>query len=242
MGKRAWLLGLAAGLALAVVPAVRAAALTIDNGLGPPNPANVLDSEVTEPVEVRDVGCDTPIGVLCSVAGSPTTVEVAAGADLDSVDLRDTSLVRVTGGQMHNLWVDDSARATLQAGEITSDVVVRGSAQLIASGTATTAALFAEESGAVHWRDGQVGDVWGFGDGTVWISGGDVTGELFLHDSSRLQISGGSFAGFPDLVLAQQSRAVLSGGTFQALGLQVVDDAVLTVVGSGFTLDGGHVG
>lgn len=72
------------------VAPLTARGILIDNGLAPPNPANIIDESNSVPlggIDVRD-----------SAAGSPTIVEVVAGASVYGISTHGASKVTVNGG------------------------------------------------------------------------------------------------------------------------------------------------
>lgn len=97
----------------------------INNAAAPPASSNVidddsfdLDSELL--LLVRDLGC--PLfgepDSFCHLAGTPTTVEIAAGATVGDVTVLDTSNLLVTGGVVETLSSSQDAWVDITGGEV----------------------------------------------------------------------------------------------------------------------------
>jgi hypothetical protein len=135
------------------------APIVVDNGLAPPDPANVLDAS-DDPDEdwwiVRNVGCgmDDPIEHPCLAAGAPTAFELQAGRS-NSVDLRvfDSSSLDVVGAvngdliyaydaatltigsavqDLYAVWLYDTANATVDGSQV-GGVLAQGTSHISAT-------------------------------------------------------------------------------------------------------------
>ena len=87
-------------------------ALVINNGLAPPNPANVIDAANSFPedvVFVQNVGCNATVQVPpCFMPGDPTSVELVEGGSVGSaLEAFESSTVTMRGGR----WGPTSWRA-----------------------------------------------------------------------------------------------------------------------------------
>ena len=79
----------------------------INNGLAPPNPANVIDSGVPFPysgLSVQNVGCDINVEPVCSSPGAPTTVLVAGYLDWAAVRETSTLLYEGSGSNANGYY------------------------------------------------------------------------------------------------------------------------------------------
>jgi hypothetical protein len=109
----------------ATSPAARAAPILINNGLAPPNPANVIDDEThaTDSVHVRNTGCPPdgdPVTSPCPSPGNPTSVSLIRGASLItslSLHVYDTSVATIDGASVAGgLYARDSSEVTMNDG------------------------------------------------------------------------------------------------------------------------------
>jgi len=82
-----------------IVGALPASAIVvIHNGLAPPNPANVIASELDgEDVYVQNVGCDVTVEDPCASPGAATSVTFVTGNGPDSIHARETSTIILAG-------------------------------------------------------------------------------------------------------------------------------------------------
>ena len=176
--------------ALLVVFASPAAAIviTINNGLAPPAPGNVIDAANSYPADdvfVQNVGCDESAVSPCAAPGDPTSVAVIAGGAVGSLQAYQSSVVSMTGGSV----------AATRPGAIeafgTSTVTVGGGSVngVVDSSDLATITIF---GGAIG------GNLLAFDASSIVLSGGSV-GSIAAFDSSTITIAGTGFAvnGFP---------------------------------------------
>jgi len=174
-----------AGAASATVTCIDDGVLycVINNGLGPPEPENVIDDATyyDANVTVRNVGCPpgwpsgNP-GDPCPSPGGPTEVEVVEGGGSEVHNLRvfESSSVAVSGGYIHFLEARDSAIVTMTGG-------------------AVGGALYLYDSSTVTMSGGTVPGLAGGYSSTVTLSGGTVQGALQAYDSVSFTIAGANF-------------------------------------------------
>lgn len=194
-------------------------ALLINNGLAPPEPANVLTGMVSEMVVVRDLGCAQASHLSCPTAGSPTTVAVAAGAEVPDLRIRDTSVLLHESLLSDFISADQEARVHLDGG-FADEIELSGKSHLEVLGGGAEAIELHDES-------------------TIRLDG-DTSQQLVLAGQARGTILGG----FSPLVTVgdQAFLEVLGGATFGGLPalvrLGVDGEGVIEVHGDGFELDG----
>jgi hypothetical protein len=196
-------------LTLASSGAAYAEDIVINNGLAPPNPANLIDDTSYEDdyVYVENVGCppgwpDGDPDDPCPSPGDPTGVEIAAGAGVWKVSAYESSAVTVSGG---TVW-------TALTGYDTSTTAITGGFL----GVAPSQTVDAYDSS------------------TITMSGGTVKYSLRAYGSSTITMSGGTV----NWLLARGSSAVtMSGGTVED-ELVADESSTITIVGSGFEVDG----
>lgn len=153
------------------------ATVVLNNGLAPPNPANVVDFSTSDTYVIRNVGCgDTdPMESPCASPGAATTLGLTPGGDVEGVFVRDTSQLVMTGGGVAGFFqVLDQATITMSDGIAVAGMQALGSSQLFLSGGAYSG-LSARESSFVELRGGTP----------------DVLGVL---DTAVIEIVGSNFA------------------------------------------------
>jgi hypothetical protein len=181
---------LAASLLL-VSPAAFAIAILINNGLAPPNPANVLDGTIdysSDRLRIRNVGCPPgetpPYDDACPLPGAPTAVEVQSGGVMQWLRGYDSSSILMAGGSVTELAeVYNSATFEIVGGVIAATVRVNDSA-------------FLE------------------------MSGGSAEG-LYVDTNATAILKGGSLTGTPVLTADGNSLLIVSGTDFQVDGEDV---------------------
>lgn len=142
-----------------------ASEIVINNGLTPPNPANVIDHTTysSDWVFVHNVGC--PSGNPydpCPSPGNPTDVALVAGGSVGTA---------VEG----DFEVNDSSSITMTGGSVGGD-------------------LEAFASSTITMTGGAVGDyLVAYDDSLVTLSGGSIGGEVWAWDSSTITIVGSGF-------------------------------------------------
>lgn len=171
---------LAVVIALALASPVHAL-IIFDNGL-----VNVLNSDVSDPVLVRDTGG----GVL-------TTLNVVAGGATgagNNLEVEDTSVISMSGGSVgEDLIAHDSSKVTLFNGSIGDDLTAFDSSTVIVRGGSINDALIAQNSSTVFLHGGTVGNqLLAFGSSVVNIDGGTVT-VLRAFDTSMMTLTGFHF-------------------------------------------------
>jgi hypothetical protein len=166
-------------LALVLLAAPAGALVIINNGLAPPNPANVIDSRIQDEVRVQNVGCDSIVTNPCPMPwGDPTSVELVSGGSVaDDLHAFESSTLTMSGGSVGRfLFARDSSTLTMSGGSVGGELQARDSSKVTMSG-------------------GSVGDNLGaFESSTLTVSGGTVGILVVASDSSTLTIVGTDFA------------------------------------------------
>ena len=151
-------------LIAALLPRPSLATVIIDNGLGPPNPGNVISTFVPESVYVQ----------------SNTTAELVAGGQVgDQVGERFESF--------------DTSTILMSGGFVFDDIFAHDSSHVLMTGGSTTSGLLAEDSATVLLAAGIVGthlELLNFSFATV--TGGLIGGCIIAHGSSMVEVTGGS--------------------------------------------------
>jgi hypothetical protein len=197
--------------------------VVINNGLAPPNPANVFDAGNSFPEEsvlIEDVGCDAVVEFPCAMPwGDPTSVELVAGG-LVGRDLAafETSSLTMSGGSVgQSLLAYDSSSLTMSGGSAAGDLATYDSASVTMSG------------GLV------AGDLATYDSASITMSGGSVAGDLATYDSSSVTMSGGSVMG--ELAALDSSSVTMSGGHVVS-DLIAAHSSTVRIIGTGFAVDG----
>ena len=109
----------------------------INNGLAPPNPANVISTDVADGVGVQNVGCDVVSqGRPCPMPGGPTKVEVVNGAYTGSLIARESSSITMSGGRNGGvIYGFDTSSVELSGGTIFGDIIALDSSNITIFGT-----------------------------------------------------------------------------------------------------------
>lgn len=169
-------------LALVALPAA-SAPIMIRNGLGPPNPENVIDAGDDLPltgIAVLNVGCEYL--VWCTSPGAPTHVEIREGAFIrGSVTVHQSSSVLMTGGTIprdpdgipegpqSGLGAGDYASITITGGAVGALVLFAAATGAVSGGTIVSI----DVTGRLFLRGGAVERVLVYGGGVVAILGSD---------------------------------------------------------------------
>lgn len=216
----AWtVLASAMALILAAPNGALAANIMINNGLAPPNAANVIDYFAEfDDVYVRSVGC--PIGwpgVLpddpCTSPGAPTEVAFVAGGGVNQLRVYDSSVITMTGGGI---------AGTLQA---------YGSSSIIMSGGGMGVFLAGYDSSTITMSGGVMGEALrGYGFSTITMTGGETNVGLQAADSSTITWSGGSTGG--SLRAFDLSTITVRGSGFRVDGIPVPYGDLTTLTGT----------
>ena len=140
-------------LLMAALPGGAGAYIVLNNGLAPPNPANVIDDGIYsgDYVLVRNVGCP-PSGHEtnpCPSPGDPTEVELTIGGAVKYLYPRDTSTVTMNGGTVDSLWAQDFSTITMNGGTVAWDLGAYDSSTITMNGGTVLAGLVTHDSGAL---------------------------------------------------------------------------------------------
>ena len=167
-------------VAVALPVPASAADIVINNGLAPPNPANVVDDATYsgDDVYVRNVGCPPAAGDPwdpCPSPGAATEVQVVVGGVVADLSALDSSTVTLSGGTVASLSASGSSTVTVSGGTVTFSVAGSGNSSVMLSGGAVSDKLLALESASVT------------------LSGGTVSNELLAYQSSTITIVGRDF-------------------------------------------------
>jgi hypothetical protein len=167
-------------LFLLVAAPVGAATITINNGLAPPNPANVIDRSHSFPLDrviVANVGCEHVVPAMCVSPGAPTSVELTSGGEVgDSVLVYESSIFTMSGGSILGgpvpgvkvLGANDFSVLTITGGSIGAIVLFGASTATMTGGSAP----YVEIAGAaLNLRGGRVDRIQVYDGGTVTVSG-----------------------------------------------------------------------
>lgn len=156
---------------LTAVTSSPAGALLINNGLAPPNPANVIDTLILEPVVVRDSG-----------SGAPTTVELVDGGQVgdegaERFEVFDSSSIRMSGGLVFDdILAFDTASVTVSGGVIGSGILL-------------------DDFSSIEIAAGDIGLLELLGYSSATVSGGMFDNCIIAHGSSAVVVTGGSISG-----------------------------------------------
>jgi len=138
-------------LAVAVAAgSAKAASILINNGLAPPEPANVLDDTTYEldTIFVRNVGCNGLDNLPCASPGAPTAVSLVDGGSVNWFFIQDTSTFDMEGGLVGGqLNGRGFSTVTMNGGAVTSHLVVGDSSTLSLTGGIVGEQLRAEGDG-----------------------------------------------------------------------------------------------
>jgi hypothetical protein len=168
-------------------------------------------------VNMLDRGSITHYDGLDSFENSITNI--LGGSISNWFHAHDNSQVSVSGGWMRGLDAHDNSRVSVSGGWINRDFNALGNSHVTVS--------------AGRIRD----DFWTRDNSQVTISGGSID-QLQVQDNSHVTVSGGSVA---RLNASDSSHVTVSGGLFGG-ELQLSYNAVLTIDGSDFAVDGTDVG
>jgi hypothetical protein len=172
--------------------AASAASIVINNGLAPPNPANVISDAAYQfdGFSIRNVGCPPgwpasgdPWGP-CPSPGAATEVELVDGGEVGGLGPHDTSAVTISGGLVNTaMFAFDSSTITMTGG------TVRGVVDLAHSSS------FA-------------------------ITGGILQAETFLaYDSATITMTGGTL--YHGFTAEEYSTVTIVGNNFEVDGVPV---------------------
>lgn len=218
----------------------RALGVEIDNGLAPPNPANVVTSVVDE-VLVYDQGCAAQ-PIPCPAPGPPTAVEIGSGgAAIFSLTVYGSSRLTVTPvalGAAEDAVAFDQATLEIFQGAPNS-VAARGASTVrIDPGAGLIQFVDAYDASTLEVSSGSTEFLRARNDAVVRIEGGSHE-NASARNNATLHFSGGQISLVP-LAALDSARVVLDGG--QTPVLEAYDSARIEIVGFGFALGGAPVG
>ena len=191
--------------------------------------------------EIHDI--DYVIGddilVDANSPGVGTTVNLLPDGECDFVYTYEDSVFNLCGGYVTWGWVNayGNSQVTVSSGLLAGAVHADDSSDIIVTG------------GDMGWW---YGGIWTWGDEvTVSISDGNVYQGLHLWSNSQVTISGGSIDGgatwageeadWGSLNAKKSSQVTISGGLIND-AIYDANEAIVTIVGSGFAVDGNAVG
>jgi len=136
---------------IATIPA-GAEIIVINNGLAPPNPANVIDADNSFPdtVYVQNVGCDVTVAYPCEAPGSPTSVELVDGGSVGGgLSAFESSTVTISGGSVGFFGANDSSTVTMRGGSVAGAVTPSGHSSVVITGGSVGGIIAPDESSTV---------------------------------------------------------------------------------------------
>ncbi len=147
------------------------------------------------------------------------------------------SIINISGGSIvESLWAYDRSQVTFSDGSIEDRLFARDSSHVTMSGGWIGLTFQAHENSEAVILGGEVkGGLAAVNHSQVTISGGAIREGLSAYDSSQVGIIGGLIDG--ELIIWGGSRAAISGGSIASRFL-VFDNAVITIYGSHFAVDG----
>jgi hypothetical protein len=165
---------------LAAAP-VGAATITINNGLAPPNSANVIDANNSFPsdrVIVANVGCEHEVPAICDSLGAPTSVELRAEGEVgNSVLVFESSQFKLAGGSIlsgppgggvHVLGASGSSVVTITDGRVDALVLFGASSATMTGGSVR----YVQVGGAtMSLQGGRIDEIQVYDGGTVTVFG-----------------------------------------------------------------------
>ena len=203
--------------------------------------AFLTGSQAMATIEFKDGGThdidyviDANVWVDANSPGVGTTVNLLPDGECDFVYTYEDSVFNLCGGYVTWGWVNayGNSQVTVSSGLLAGAVHADDSSDIIVTG------------GDMGWW---YGGIWTWGDEvTVSISDGNVSDGLHLMSSSQATISGGWIGApgwrlFSSLEAWKSSRVTISGGSMSG-PIYDANEAIVTIVGSGFAVDGNAVG
>ena len=177
----------AASAMFLLLAAAPASAIIINNGLAPPNPANVINTVIPESVLVYDSG-----------SGAPTTVELVDGGQVGDVGLErfevfDSSNIQMSGGYVSDdIFTHDSATLFMTGGLVNSGVLAFDSSALFVSGGTIESGLWVQDFATALISGGSVVSVTAAG-AIATVTGGSDLASFSARGEGTINIVGGSF-------------------------------------------------
>jgi hypothetical protein len=182
------------GLAIAIPSRADATIVVINNGLAPPNPANVVDAANSFPSDelwIQNAGCDATVQHPCSGPGEPTTVEMVDGGQIGKpVD---------SPSGAGPLEVFQSSTFIMSGGFIRSNAAANESSTILMSGGFIAEDIRTGHSSVAVMSGGSIDNIYASGQSEVRLSGGLLrqgpgdNGLLVAQDLSTIEIVGADF-------------------------------------------------
>jgi hypothetical protein len=216
-------------VALGWSAAASAAAIVINNGLAPPNPANVISDAAYQydGFIIRNVGCPPGWPASgdpwdpCPSPGAATEVELADGGEVGGLDPHDSSTVTISGGRVNMaMFASDSSTITMTGGTVWGVVDLAHSSSFTITGGILQAETFLAYDSA-----------------TITMTGGTVYYGFTAEEHSTVTIVGNNFEvdGVPVLYGdLSASSGILTGELLSGDPLDIhfgrYDDAIITLI------------
>lgn len=182
--------------------------------------------------------------------GVGTTLNILDGAAVPfpyRLEGWEESIINMSGGSVNRLKAYDGSRAIVAGGSITGSLAATMGSQVTVCGGAIEGVGVLGARG-VSVSGGSIGAFSVFGSSEVTISGGSIDTWILITGDSEVAVSGGDV----DVLLAGGSSQVIVsggaiGGDFGMLNpgygvVELSENAVFTISGSGFAVDGTLVG
>lgn len=194
-------------LALLLLPLSAGAVTIINNGLAPPNPANVIDVLIPEAVFVT----------------TATTVALVDGGQvgdqgLERLEAFDTSVIQMSGGLVwDDIFAHDSATVLMTGGVVQSGVIAFGSSSVTIEGGTVSTGVFVDDFAEVFISGVLSPNLSGSHFGVATVTGGSSWLLMNAELSSTIRIVGGGFAvggvpvGFGELPAIFGTAGTLTG-------------------------------
>jgi hypothetical protein len=176
--------------------------------------------------------------------GIGTTVNILDGADMPALWTLtgwEDSTLNILDGSLFGLDARNRTQATVSGGYIRAIDTFDSSQATVSGGSKRY--IDAHDNSQVTVSGGSMSRFHAYDGSQVTISGGSISsgtfwGTLTTFDSSRVAVSGGSIGS--GIHAMADSQVIVSGGSMRRLTL--MENAVLTIDGSDFAVDGTPVG
>jgi len=238
--------------------------IVVNNGLAPPDPANVFDASdgllASDQFYVTNVGCDQ---FGCTAVGAPTSASFEGGITTGFVAAQGSSSVAINGATVASVSASGTSQATINAGLIVDSVTAFESGTVVWNGGVANGHLFASNQAIVQMTGGAAAGLGASslsGNASLFLTGGNLVGGISTLGTALLEIDGGAIGGFS--VLRSSTAAVLhsgalggsqgeattigTGAQLEYLGGQLFGEVgvsgLLRIFGSNFLLDGVPIG
>jgi len=178
-------------------------------------------------VDYKSPGLETTLNILDGatipypyrVIGCEESIINILGGWINYLRAYDSSQVSVSGGSVDWLYASESSQVAFSGGSM-GNLAAGGSSQVTVSGGSIKDYLLAVDSSQVAVSGGSMDWLAPCNNSKVTVSGGSINKELWAYDSSQVTISGGSIG----------------------KELRIWENAVLTMHGWDFAVDGTPVG